>query len=94
VKIDNDAVFKTNNKGLINNISRIYNVDLNNYKTTGIYYASNCTNQYASYAMVMIISQSGDAAQVAFVVGNPNKHVGYRAFNGNGATWSEWIDFG
>lgn len=65
----------------------ITNVDCNDYRDSGIYYANNCTNSPYTYAMMQVLGNlSSDCVQIATQVGSSRTKI--RSYNGS--SWTDW----
>lgn len=63
------------------------NVDLNNYKTTGVYYfTTGCTNAPRNYLYCLVIGKAGEPVMQIGI--SMNTVMYFRTFANN--IWSEW----
>lgn len=68
---------------------RIPNVDLNNYKSTGVYYfTTGCTNAPATYLYCLVIGNGSNLAMQIGMSIDGQSTLYIRKLNDT--TWSEW----
>ena len=71
-----------------NQAEGINNVDLNDYRTPGVYYfASGCTNAPATYFMCIVIGRNDFAIQIGIAAGSKNV-LRFRVYVNN--AWDSW----
>ena len=73
--------------------TRTSNVDLNNYKTTGVhYFTTGCTNAPTSYFFCLVFGGSGDGyvVQIGVPIADSSSKLYIRKLNET--TWSSWAE--
>ena len=67
--------------------SLVVDKDLNDYKTSGLYYCNGCIHCPATYFQMLIIGSGGDCCQIGVQIGTSN--IWIRSYDG--VQWSDWV---